>query len=156
MNPPLQSITWEAPEHHHFEKRSDWFWALWIIVIAASFTAIYLGNQLFGLLILIAGALMALIANRKPPVVPFAVTTRGVRIGDTLYPYSTLESYHIETENVSQPLLLIKSQKLFMHLIIIPLPEDHIEDVESIIEERLPTEDLEEPLSHKLLEIFGF
>lgn len=156
MDPSLQSVAWEAPEHYHIEKRSDWFWALWIIVITASFASFFLGNFLLGILIVIAGATMALLANRKPPVIPFAVTTRGVRVGDAFYPYASLESYHIETENSNEPLLLIKSQKLFMHLIVIPLPDDYIEDVESIIEQRLTPEDLEEPLSHKILELFGF
>ena len=43
-----------------------------------------------------------------------------------------------------------------MPLIIMPIPEDHIDDIESIIESRLPEEHLEEPLAHKILEFFGF
>ena len=40
-----------------------------------------------------------------------------------------------------------------MHLIIMPIPEEHIED---ILETRLPEEFIEEPLGSKILEIFGF
>ena len=43
-----------------------------------------------------------------------------------------------------------------MHLIIMPIPEEHIEDIEDILEARLPEELIEEPLGTKILEIFGF
>ena len=29
-----RAITWEAPEHNHIEKTSDWYWALGIIAVA--------------------------------------------------------------------------------------------------------------------------
>jgi len=156
MDPLLQSITWEAPAHYHIEKKSDWFWALGILTFAGAFTAIILGNFLFGLLILIAGSVMALMANREPAIIPFAVTTRGVRIDETLYPYSTLSSYYIETERGVGPKLLIKSERLLMPLIVIPLPEDHLDEIESILEKKLPAEHLEEPLGQEILEFLGF
>lgn len=156
MNPELQSITWDAPEHYHVEKKSDWFWALGILAFTSAFASIFLGNFLFGILIIVAAGSMALLANREPAIIPFAVTTRGVRVNELLYPYSTLESYHIDTENSQEPILIVKSKQMFMSLIIIPIPEEYIDDVESIIEQRLVNEDLEEPFAHKIMEFFGF
>ncbi len=156
MQPQLQSVEWEAPEHYHEEKKSDWYRALGILTVTAAAASILLGNPLLGILIVLAGVVMALLANREPPVIPFAVTTRGVRVNDVLYPYSTLESYHIDTENSYQPLLLVKSDRLFMPLIIMPLPGEYIDEVESIVELRLKNEHLEEPFASKLLEFFGF
>jgi hypothetical protein len=43
-----------------------------------------------------------------------------------------------------------------MPLIIVPIPPDYVEDIESILAPRLPEEHLEEPLANKLLEIIGF
>jgi hypothetical protein len=37
-----------------------------------------------------------------------------------------------------------------------PIPEEFIDEIEAILEPRLAEEHLEEPLAHKLLEIFGF
>lgn len=156
MQPQLQSVTWEAPEHYHNEKRGDWYWALGIITVCSAFASIFLGNPLLGILIILAGAVMALVSSRQPAVLPFAVTTRGVRIGEVLYPYGTLESYCIDAENTYAPLLLVKSERVFMPLIIMPIPEEYIDEVESIIEQRLPQEHLEEPFAYKLLEFLGF
>ena len=152
----LRGITWEALEHHHGEKRSDWFWALGIITIGATTASIMFGNTLLGIVILISGIVMSLLALREAKVVPYAVTLRGVRVEERLYPYSTLESFYIDEEDPFGPQLLVKSEKMFMPLIVMPIPEEYIDDIEEILASRLPEEHLEEPLAHKLLEFFGF
>jgi hypothetical protein len=79
-----------------------------------------------------------------------------VRVADLLYPYTTLESYHIDEDDVRGPQLLIMSQKHFMPLLVLPIPEEYIDDIEEILSLRLPEEFLEEPLFTKLLELVGF
>ena len=155
-NEVVRAITWEAHAHHHIEKGNDWFWVLGIITIAATIAAVLLGNTLFAILLFIAGLVTALHANRPPQIIPFAVTQRGLRIDDQLYPYSTLESFYIDEENLLGTQLRAKSDKLFMPLLILPLPEEYIDDIEDILASRLPEEHLEEPFATKVLEFFGF
>ena len=156
MEPLARAITWEAPEHHHSEKGGDWFFVLAIIVIALAIAAVLFGNTLFALLIGIAGGALAVSAAKRPSVVPFAITVRGIRIDDQLYPYTTLNSYHIDEEDENGPQLLVLSKKRFMPLFVIPLPSEYIDDVEDILRDKLPESFLEEPLFMKLLEKFGF
>jgi len=156
MEPAPRAITWEAPEHHHVEKGNDWFFALTIIIISLVVAAILFGDVLFALLIGLAGGAMAVSAARRPSIIPYAVTVRGVRIEDRLYPYSTLDSYHIDEEDPRGPQLLIKSDKKLMPLIIMPIPPEHIDDIEQILKEKLAEEELVEPFLVKVLELFGF
>jgi hypothetical protein len=151
-----RGIIWEAYEHHHLEKKSDWFWILGIITITSAVVSILLGNTLLGILILIAGALVAILASREPKIISYAVTQRGLRIDEKLFPYTTLEAFCIDEEGTFGPQLLVRSEKMFMPLLILPLPEDAMDDIEDIIAERLAEEHIEEPLAHKLLEFFGF
>jgi hypothetical protein len=151
-----QAITWEAPEHHHFEKGNDWYWVLWILAICGAVAAFFFGNFLFAILILIGAGSMALVAARQPAVIPFSVSTRGVRIGDKIYPYSTIESYYLDETNLINPQLLLKSKTFYLPLLIMPIPEEYIDDIEDLLRDRLPEEELEEPLVHKILEMFGF
>jgi len=131
-----QAITWEAPEHHHIEKSSDWFWALGIIAVAGAATAIFLGNVLFGIVIVLGAAVMFI---------------------DELHPHASLESFYIDAEHEHGPHLLIRSQqKTFDSLLVIPIPEEYMEDIDELLGSRLPEEHLEEPLSHRVLEFFGF
>lgn len=152
----VREIAWEAPEHHHFEKSTDWYWALGIICIASAVTMILFGNMLFGVGILLAGIATALISSRPPQMVKYSVSARGVRAGGNLYPYSTLRCFFLDEDHPRNLQLLIESKNAFTPLLIIPVPDDIAEELEYMLEERLPEEHLEEPLGHRLLEFLGF
>jgi len=156
MREVTQAITWEAPAHHHIEKGSDWFWALGIVALCGAVASFFFGNFLFAILILVGAGAMSLVAVKEPEIIDFSVSTRGIRVGDKIFPYSTLDSYFIDEENETGPQLLLKSRRIHLPLIILPLPEEYLNDIESLLLERLPEEELEEPLAHKILEIFGF
>lgn len=156
MQEDVRGIAWEAYEHHHVEKKSDWFWIVGIIIASISVASILLGNPLFGVMILIGGSVILILASRPPQIIQYAVTQRGLRLDDKLYPYTTLEAYFIDEENQLGPQLLIRSEKLFMPLLILPLPEEYVDEIEAIISPRLPEEHIEEPFARKLLEFLGF
>ena len=156
MEPTARSITWEAPEHHHVEKGNDWFFALAIIIGALVIVALLFDSALFALLIGVAGGVLAVSAAKGPAIVPYAVTVRGVRIEDQLFPYPSLDSYHIDEDDPRGPQLLIKASGRFMPLLVMPIPSEHIDDIEAILRDKLPEEELMEPFLLKVLELFGF
>lgn len=155
MEPALRSITWEAPQHHHVEKGNDWFFALFIIIIALVVAAVLFDNVLFALLIGLAGGALAVSAAKRPLIIPYAISVRGIKIEDRMYPFSTLDSYYIDEEDPRGPQLLIKSEQRFMPLIVMPIPEDHIDEIEDLLKEKLEEEELVEPFLVKVLELFG-
>ena len=156
MEPTPRSITWEAPEHHHVEKGNDWFFALAIIVLSFVIMAILFNNVLFALLLGLAGGALGVSAAKRPSVIPFAVTVRGVRIDERLYPYSTLESFHIDEEDLKGPQLFLKTHQRLSPLLVIPIPAEHVDDIDNLLKEKLEEEELQEPLLMKILELFGF
>lgn len=152
----IHSIYWEAPEHNHIEKTGDWYWVLGIVALTGSVASMIAGNVLFGIVIILAAGTVYLASHRKPRVIEFEVGARGIRIEDTLYPYATFESYFLDETALVNPQLIVKSKKLFMPLLIIPVPADYITAIEDMVGARLPEEHLEEPLAHKLMEFLGF
>ncbi len=156
MEPAVRSVTWEAPEHHHIERGGDWFFALAVITGAIVIAALFFGNFLMALLAILCGLTTAVSAGRAPRIIEFSISPRGIRVGDLLYPFTTLESYHIDEDDMRGPQLLVMSQKHFMPLLVLPIPEEYIDDIEDILSPRLPEEFLEEPLFGKLLELVGF
>ncbi len=152
----LKSITWEAPEHHHTEKSPEWFAVVAILTLAAAAAAYTLGNILFAVLLILIGLVMSLATLRTPDIIQFAVSARGVRVDERLYPYTTLESYCIDEDDPKGPQLLLRGERLMMPLIVIPLPEDEVDEIEDLIAMKLPEEDLEESFFAKLLEFVGF
>lgn len=156
MAEAVRAVTWDAYEHYYSERGSDWFWILGIATATFGIAAILVGNVLLGIVIFLSGTLIGVLAKREPRIIPFAVTPRGVRIGETLYPYTTLECYCIDGEHILGPQLLVKSEKLFMPLLVIPIPDDAIDEIEEVVAQKLPEAHLEEPLGHRLLEFFNF
>ena len=151
-----RSVTWEAPEHRHIEKTGDWFWIVGIIAVSASIVSIILDDVLFGVVILLAAATVIVFSHRKPAILPFEVSVRGIRVNTTLYPYDSLHAFSIDEESTDGPQLIVRSKHLFMPLIIIPLPEEYLDEIDTILGQRLLEEHMHEPLSHRLLEFFGF
>lgn len=156
MEPQLKAIEWEALEHHHEPKKGDWFWVLGIIALSGAVTAVLMENILLAIVILIGAAVMSMLAMRPAQMVRYGLNQRGIKIDNSFYPYTTLESFYIEDDPIMGHQLLLKSQKLLMPLLILPLPEDDVEEIERILAERIPEEHLEEPLANKILEFFGF
>ena len=156
MDEVTTAITWEAPEHAHFEKGADWYWILGIVTISVAVGAFFFGNFLFAILICVAGSAMGIMAAREPAIIPFAVSARGVRIGEQVYPYSSLDGYRVDDEDPIGPRLFLRSKQLHATLLVMPLPEEYVEEIEDLVSVRLPEADLEEPLLHKVLEFFGF
>lgn len=156
METTPRAILWEAPEHYYQEKSGDWYFSLAVISIAAVVAALMFGNVLFALLLTLSGFALAIIGAKKPSVVPFAVTVRGIRVSDELYPFSHLSSYHIDEEDLRGPQLIILTKKHFMPLLVIPIPPEHIDDIEDIIRGKIKEEFLYEPLLMRVLEKLGF
>lgn len=156
MDGDVKSVSWEGESHHHSKKGSDWYWVVGIVTAAVAVAAVLLGNLLFGVLVIVAGVVTIIHANRPPQIQNFAVTTRGVAIEDKLYPYSTLDAYFIDEEDPLGPQLFVRSQKVLMPLLVLPIPEEYLQEIDELIAERLPEEFMEEPLAHKVLELIGF
>jgi hypothetical protein len=156
MEPSPRAISWEAPQHSHTDKSSDWYFAFVIIVLAVVVSAIIFGNPLFALVLAVGGVVLLIAVARRPSIITYAVSVRGVTIDEEFYPFSELLAYYIDETDHKGPQLLLLSKRTFMPHIIMTLPEDYIDDVEDIIREKLPEEHLEEPFLTKVLEILGF
>ncbi len=156
MEQVLREISWEAPQHHHVEKGNDWFFALGIIIVALIIVALLFNDPLFALLIGIAGGVLAAAAAKRPAIVPFAVSVRGIKVEGELYPYSILNSYHLDEEDPRGTQLLVSTDKRFTPIIALPIPEEYVDAIDDLLKERLPEEELHESFGLKVLELFGF
>ena len=152
----MNSISWQGYEYEHHEKSGDWIWALGIIAISSAVTAIIFKNLLFALLILVGAFTIALFSAKRPHLVHFEISRRGITIDDTLYPFTTLESFWIDEDEHGHQTPIVKSQRVLVPYIFIPLKEIEGDEIHDMLSEYLAEEELHEPISHKILEFFGF
>jgi hypothetical protein len=149
------NLQWEALEHAHREKTTDWYWALGIVSVTMAVISIILSNILFAVLILVASFTLMLHGDKKPRILKFEIKRQGIVIDNMLYPYSTLDCFWIE-EHEESPKVLFKSQKLFVPLLVIPLSSDiHPDVVRDALSMEILEKEIHEPFAQKVMEKFG-
>lgn len=157
MTPLPKAIEWRGLEHSHSERSHDWFWAIGILAVGIAILSIYFGNMLLALVILLSAFASILHAHTEPKSVTFKIGRRGIQVGTTLYPYSSLDSFWVIDEEVNDR-ILFRSRKVFMPYLIVPFDSTKTdpEQIRDFLLDYLDEEELEEPLSQKILEFFGF
>ncbi len=149
-------LEWRALEYEEKERGNDWFWALGVIVVASSITSFIYKNYFFSLFLIIGGFLLALFAVKKPDLVFYEMNKKGLKIRNRLFPYENIKSFWVKKEGM-QPTLFIKSERLFMSIISMPLGEDITEEVKNImLSNNVPEEEMKEHVSEKIMDSLGF
>jgi hypothetical protein len=149
------SLKWSAPEYHHYERSKDWFWAVGIITICIVVLAFVFNNALFGVLILLSASILVFFTLRVPQNVDYEINMRGIVVGKDLHPYLTIEAFWIEIRN-NEPKIILKSKKAIVPYIIIPIHEDSVDEVATVLRQFIEEKELTEPTSHKVMEYLGF
>jgi hypothetical protein len=151
-----EQIRWEAPEYTHREKNREWYISFCIIALALFIAALLFKNILFSIVIALIVLAVGLNIKRLPETFLFEANRVGIIINKRFYPYSFLYSFWVDRTEPESPKLLVTSKKLLMPMIIIPLGEQNPDELRNFLANYLPEQELMEPLSHKILEYFGF
>jgi len=150
-------ISWKEMEHHHHDRSNEWFWAVGIFTVAGAVLATYFGNLILAILIVLIGFTAVLQGHTRPRVIEFRISRKGVAAGETMYPFSTLESFWVIDEEIDDRIIL-KSQKMMMPYIIIPFDSTKVdpEEIREYLLEYLDEEEMEEPVMQRVMENLGF
>jgi hypothetical protein len=151
----MDRIEWENFEYEYKHKTADWYWAVGIITVSIAVASILYGNIIFAILLIVGAFTLCLHAARQPHLIHFELNHEGVLVGKLLYPYSTIESFWVEDRD-GDPRILLKSRKIFMPYIIVPLGAVMPETAHAYLSQYLPEEEHHEPLLQKVMEYLGF
>lgn len=151
----MQPLSWTALEHEYIERNPDWFWMVGVVALGGAILALILGNILFALFIVVGAVTLSLYALKHPRMVDFEINDKGVIIEADLYPYQTLESFCIHEHGASFR-LLVKSQKVFMPYLTLPLGDVPPVEIRKALANKLPEIYVAESISEKLMERMGF
>lgn len=147
-------IKWQALEYEHEPKSADWFWAVWILAIGGAVATYLFDNFLFGILILLGAFSLSLFASRKPSLINFTLSEKGIFINKKLILYSSLKSFWVE-ENKK---ILFLPKKKTVPYIIIPLNQNlaNEKQIREYLLRHLAEVEHGETLSQKIMDKFIF
>ena len=151
----MEKISWRTHEYHHTEKTADWYWIVGIVSVSISIISIILDNVIFAILVLVSAFTLSLFASKRRGVGDVESRDDGVKIGGMNYPYSTLESFWVETKD-GIPRMIFRSKKMISTLIVIFIEEVSPDSVKDMLSNYLPEEELSEPFLEKLMIYLGF
>ncbi|MDP3727402.1 MAG: hypothetical protein Q8R35_02045 [bacterium] len=120
---PPAIIDWEAPEFDPDAAGSALQLLAGALLIIGGIAAAFFKNFLFALLLVISGGLIIGHAFRIPREIRFALTGRGIRVGNRLYEYESLESFWIFYDPPLFKELSLRSRRTVMPDVRVPLGE---------------------------------
>src|SRR3989338_11185216 len=145
----MERLEWTALEYEEKERSQDWFWALGIIVVTSSVAAIIFGSYFFAALLVMSGLLLGFFAVKKPDTIHYELNNQGLKTRTRLYPYENIKSFWVQTG--AKPILFIKSERLFMPVMNIPIEDASAEKIRSImLTQNVMEEEMKENPSEKI------
>jgi hypothetical protein len=151
-----EKISWQAYEYRHTEKGADWFWALGIIAVSISITAVIFGNILFAIFIILSAFTLGMLARKPPKIMDIEIGDKGVKIGKSFYAYSSIQSFWVDEQNENDKRLIIKVDSITMPHFSILADNVDLNEVKERLLNFIPEEEYIEPISHKIMERLGF
>lgn len=149
-------MEWDTLEHSYTKKTNDWYAS--VIVIAGAVIAVefLVGNFLLIILTFIGTATFLLLTARQPNMMHVEITKKGIRAGNTLYPFSDLNGFAV-AEYEHERRLLLESNRQVVPLHVVPLPlEIDVDNLSEVLSAYIPEKDLREPIPYLIFERLGF
>lgn len=151
-------IMWSGFEFEYKEKTSDWYWAVGIIVISVAAASVIYGNLLFALFLVLAGFFLLMTANRKPRMIDYELTDKGLVIDGKLRSHLDFRAFWVSEDKYSPPKLLLQSNQFTNALMVIPIETDFVDaaTIRDFLLDYIPEERIHEPFAIRFMEFLGF
>ena len=106
-------------------------------MITGALAALIFGNYFFALLLVLGGILLGFYAVKKPDMIFYELSEKGLKIKNELFPYENIKSFWVRTDLPAgagiKPALFIKSTRMFMPIISMPIEEAQAEKIKSLM-----------------------
>ena len=136
-------ISWKAYEHKKRERTMDWYWAVIIIALSIAVIAFIINDGFFGILILIGAITLLAFSTREPQLFDISLDQRGLIVGKDMYPYANLDEFWVDITEKNNPKILLKSKKIMVPLIVVPIEGHHHLLVRDFLLQYLPEKEMQ-------------
>lgn len=147
------AFQWQFNEYEKYERSRRWYLVTGLLALALVVQAVWTGNYLFALIIVLFAIILVLQSLQTPLAVAFVLTDSGVAVGTKFYPYAEMDNYWLVYNPPEVKTLYFQPNGLIRHRLSVPLPEElDPNDLRDFLNQFL-AEDLEreeEPLSDRI------
>jgi len=116
-------LSWEVEDLAEEPRSTKFLFFLYLILFSLSIYGLVTNNLLLSILVILFGFSYFLLEKKPSQTVIFAITKEGVFVHDHVYPYDSLESFWIEYEPEGIKELSIRTTRLFLPYLRVPIQE---------------------------------
>lgn len=150
-----ETLKWQAPEYIFRQKGADWFWALWLIVVAGSIASILLKNTVFASFLVLAGITFSVLGHRKPHTVDYEIGPKGIRINSSVLPYSIIKAFWMVEKHGVVFFRITFKESSRIQTILINTEEVNPDDVYDMLMDKLEEHEIHLPVFERIADIVG-
>ncbi len=131
-------IEWMAPEFTKYKKKKNWFILPALVALAFIIIAIIFKNFLLVVGIILASFTVYIYTKKEPRKIKFSISGKGVQIDNQIYEWEDLKSFWVFYRPPEVKEISIRSKKLLMPYLKIPLGGQNPVDVRKLLLKFLP------------------
>lgn len=147
-------LAWTTPHRPARHRSNDWYWTIATIAIALAVLCSYFGNLLFGVIFIIAAIVIIMESKRDKGNEKVSIVKKGILVGSTLYPVSSIHSFYINEDN-PHPHLSLRLNKPLVPSVEIELGDMDARKLNDFLAKYLPEEEHEQHLADALVKSLG-
>jgi hypothetical protein len=157
MDKGEKSISWRAPEFRYQPKDASWYWMSIGITGILFLIALWQGNLLFGIFILLAETMVLFWAKEYPRDLQFSIDEHGLHLDKIKsYAYEDLSGFHLHEGSDGVGEVIVKTKNKLHPYVRILLLNDDMPTVREAFKNHIEEIEYEEPLSENIARIIGF
>ena len=143
--------------HEHKVHTADWYWTLGLLTLLGAGLCIYLGNILLALILIIGAGSIVTLKVRGPREHQVKVDPRGLTLDGTLYPWSSIHSFWVNTDEMrGGPCVYLSTKSILNPRITVPLDNQaHAEQVRAFCKRYAREEEQIPHFAEHLAELLG-
>jgi len=153
----INKIEWVAPEFVKYKKGKNWFILPAIIALVLIIIALFAKNFLLVIAIILTAFIIFIYALKEPRKIKFSISKQGIQVDKNQYRFEDLKSFWIfhnsaspEDESPEIKELSIRSKKMFIPYIKIPLDNQDSTKIRKLLLKFLPERRHPDSLSDEL------
>ena len=158
-----QIISWEAPEFVHSPKDASWYFAGSALAVLFALIAVWQGNFLFVVFILVAWVVVIAFAEQKPVMWHFTLNEKGLEFREAsgaspvkFYAYRDLAGFDMHEIDTEYDELWLRVQGRFVPYIRMRIPRTRKEEVVQFLSEIIRRQEYQESLADSLAKMIRF
>ena len=146
-----EPIAWTAPEGVKVHRELWWYIAFGVILIGLMALAILVfKSPTFAILLPIMTVALFLLSEKTPQNINYAISPKGVYVGDKLYDFSEFRAFGITRENNQHSAILLPVKR-FSPGLTLYFSEKEGEKIVDMLGARLPMQEIKPDALEKLI-----